>query len=65
MYIDGELILKLPANRVGELVASGKGRPWGPGARVMKQWIAVSEAAGEEWSALTVEARSFVGSLAE
>ena len=60
MYIDRELILKLPASRVGELVASGRGRPWGPGARTMKEWVAVSEAAADEWGALTVEARSFV-----
>jgi hypothetical protein len=63
IYNDGELILKLPRTRVGELVESGKGRPWGPGTgRIMNEWVAVSEAASEHWDALAVEARAFVGS---
>ena len=62
MYNDGELIVKLPIDRVGELIASGEGRPWGPGTgRIMKEWVAVSEAAGDSWSELAVEARTFVG----
>jgi hypothetical protein len=63
IHNDGELILKLPTNRVGELTESGKGRPWGPGTgRIMKEWVAVSGAASEHWGALAVEARTFVGS---
>ena len=63
IYDDAELILKLPANRVGELTDSGKGRPWGPGTgRIMKEWVAVSAAAGEHWPTLAAEARTFVGS---
>jgi hypothetical protein len=34
---DGELILKLPSTRVAELIESGAGRPWGPGAKIMKE----------------------------
>jgi hypothetical protein len=63
IYNDGELILKLPRDRVGELTASGKGRPWGPGTgRIMKEWVAVSAAASGHWQALAAEARTFVGS---
>jgi hypothetical protein len=63
IYNDEELILKLPKNRVGELIESGKGRPWGPGTgRIMKEWVAVPEAASEQWGALAAEARTFVGS---
>jgi hypothetical protein len=63
IYNDAELIVKLPANRVGELTESGKGRPWGPGTgRIMKEWVAVSAAASEDWPALAAEARTFVGS---
>jgi hypothetical protein len=58
----GELILKLPTSRVAELVESGAGRPWGPGARVMKEWVAVSAAASKDWAPLVVEAHAFVGS---
>lgn len=61
IYNDGELILKLPSSRVGELIGSGEGRPWGPGTgRIMKEWVALSEAS-RRWAALTVEARTFVG----
>jgi hypothetical protein len=56
------LILKLPSSRVADLIESGAGRPWGPGARVMKEWVAVSAAASESWPALVVEARTFVAS---
>ena len=65
MHIDGELIVKLPADRVGELIESGQGRPWGPGTRIMKEWVAVPDAASDHWAVLVVEARTFVGSLAE
>ncbi len=33
MLNQGELILKLPSRRVGELIESGEGRPWRPGDR--------------------------------
>ncbi len=55
---DGELILKLPRSRVAELIESGAGRPWGPGTKVMKEWVAVS--VSEAWAPLVVEARTFV-----
>jgi hypothetical protein len=61
MYNDGELIVKLPVDRVDELIASGAGRPWGPGTgRIMKEWVAVSEAVSDSWGELAVEARTFV-----
>jgi hypothetical protein len=56
------LILKLPRDRVEQLIESGAGRPWGPGTgRVMREWIEISEASWNEWPALTEEARTFVG----
>jgi hypothetical protein len=59
---DGELILKLPSSRVAELIESGAGRPWGPGTKVMKEWVAVSAAASDAWAPAVAEARTFVGS---
>jgi hypothetical protein len=59
---DGELILKLPSSRVGELIESGAGRPWGPGVKVMKEWVAVSGASSDVGAPLVAEARTFVGS---
>ncbi|HZT53862.1 MAG TPA: hypothetical protein VE995_05735 [Gaiellaceae bacterium] len=59
---DDELIFKLPAERVEALVASGAGRPWGPGAgRIMREWVAVSGAHRSDWASLAGEARAFVG----
>ena len=58
---DGELILKLPSSRVAELIESGAGRPWGPGTKVMKEWVAARADASEVWAPLVEEARTFVG----
>lgn len=63
IYNDGELILKLSRERVAQLIDSGSGRPWGPGTgRIMKEWVAISEAASGEWAGLAAEARSIVSS---
>ena len=59
---DDELILKLPSSRVAELIESGAARPWGPGARLMKEWVAVSADASGRWARLVAAARTFVGS---
>lgn len=60
---DGELILKLPAERVEALIASGTGRAWGPGTgRIMLEWVAIPGTRHADWAALTSEARTFVGS---
>jgi hypothetical protein len=58
------LVLKLPRNRVEELIESGDGAPWVPGGgKVMKEWVALSTQAIPRWATLVVEAREFVGSL--
>jgi len=57
----GELVYKLPRARVEALVASGKGKPWGPGGkRIMKEWVAVDPADADA-IALAREAKLFVG----
>ena len=59
---DDELILKLPAERVEDLIATGTGHAWGPGTgRIMREWIAIPGAHHAEWAPLTEEARTFVG----
>src|SRR6266516_2036053 len=59
-----ELVVKLPKDRVEELVESGAGRRWGPGEeRVMKEWVVISSSAAPRWPALVREAREFVSSL--
>jgi hypothetical protein len=61
MFMDDRLVVKLPKDRVDELVASGAGRRFDPGhGRVMKEWIAVDPTAIKKWSSLATEARGFV-----
>ena len=61
MLSNGDLVLKLPRQRVHELVASGTGRPFDAGrGRVMKEWVAVPPRDGDEWAKLAEEARQFV-----
>jgi hypothetical protein len=59
--VDGELVLKLPADRVAELVASGAGRPFVSGGRVMREWVRVRPSDEAACTAYVLEARSFVG----
>jgi hypothetical protein len=60
----GRLVVKLPAERVRELVAAGGAVPFTSGGRVMKEWVCVDAppgAAGEAlWRTLTGEARRYV-----
>jgi hypothetical protein len=61
MLSKGELVVKLPKQRVDELVASGTGTPFDPGhGRVMKEWITISPRHGRDWGNFAAEARQFV-----
>lgn len=53
-----DLVLKLPADEVSALLASGDGAPFGNGGRVMREWVAVRP--GADWSSLAERARAFV-----
>jgi hypothetical protein len=62
MILRGELVVKLPKDRVAELSAAGVGAPFDAGkGRPMKEWLAVPPAQGRRWPALVEEARAFVG----
>jgi hypothetical protein len=58
---DGRLVLKLPAGRVAELIAAGRGLPWSAGKPTpLREWVAIpSEEPG--WLDLAIEALAFVG----
>src|SRR5262249_4394502 len=63
MLVRGRLVVKLPRQRVDELVASGDGERFDPGhGRVMKEWLVVDPASGQSWAALAREAMKFVAS---
>ena len=64
MLVRGELVVKLPKQRVAELVEAetarwfdaGKGRP-------MREWASISVARYGAWPGLVAEAYEFVGSI--
>jgi len=62
MLAHGELVVKLPAGRVDELVAGGDAANFDAGkGRPMREWASVSASRSEEWPALVREALAFVG----
>ena len=64
MLYKGNLVIKLPVDRVEELVKSKKGKLFDPGhGRIMKEWVAIKPSSTrEEWLALAQEASKFVSS---
>lgn len=61
MISKGRLVVKLPRQRVEDLVAAHKGVPFDPGhGRKMKEWLALDGTA-LPWVELAREAHAFVG----
>ena len=56
----GELIVKLPATRVQEMIDLGYGQAFAPAGRVFREWVLVQERDDQRWAELLAEARSFV-----
>jgi hypothetical protein len=64
MLSHGELVVKLPAERVAELIAQGAGTPFSAGRGTpMRQWLTVASSA--DWEGLAREALAFVGGPGE
>jgi hypothetical protein len=63
MVSRGMLVLKLPSDRVVELIGSGCGHPFDAGkGRPMKEWLSLSPGRQAGWLDLACEALEFVGS---
>ncbi|HEY6624216.1 MAG TPA: hypothetical protein VIX85_10315 [Acidimicrobiales bacterium] len=61
MSKDGELTVKLPADRCAELVASGSARPFDRGqGRPLKEWVVAANTPEHDWFELANEALAFV-----
>lgn len=56
----GQMVVKLPAARVQELVDQGVGEPFAPAKRVFKEWLAVVGTDEARWRDLLHEAHAFV-----
>lgn len=54
------LVVKLPAARVEELIADGKGEPFSPANKVFKEWVSVPIPDRKEWMSLLLEGIAFV-----
>jgi hypothetical protein len=62
MLADGWLVVKLPSERVSEMLVDGTGRPFSAGkGRPMREWVAVDVDHGELWEELARAALLFVG----
>ena len=58
----GDLLAKLPAARVDELVDAGRAHPFAPAGRRFREWAAISPTRQRSWPALLEEALTFVAS---
>lgn len=59
------LVVKLPRERVAELIAADRGRPFAPAGRVFREWVLLPRTgAGDDarrWRGWLEEAIAFVG----
>lgn len=62
MLVRGELVVKLPREKVADLVASGDGRYFDAGkGKPMREWFVLSPASAKQWLPLAKLAMDFVG----
>lgn len=54
------LVVKLPRERVQELIGQGIGQPFAPAGRVFKEWVSVPKRDRRRWRALLREGIAFV-----
>lgn len=54
------LVVKLPKQRVAELIEQGHGRPFSPAGKVFREWVHIPEPDEEHWLALLHEGVEFV-----
>ena len=57
----GNLVVKLPQQRVAELIDAGEGLAFAPAKKVFKEWVAIPHFDEARWTALIEESVAFVG----
>jgi len=60
-YKGSGLVVKLPRERVSQLIESGVGRPFAPAGRVFREWVAIPKRDRRRWRSLLFEGVAFVG----
>mgnify|MGYP001037323904 CR=1 FL=1 len=66
MFSKGHFVLKLPKERVSELINSGHGLPYDPGnGKIMKEWVIIPEDYAEKWIEYASEAKAFAKTIAK
>ena len=54
------MVVKLPRDRVAELIEKGEGAPFGPAGKVFREWVAIAAPNRRLWSKLLREGIAFV-----
>ena len=63
MFVRGRLVLKLPEDRVDEMIATGHGARFDANKGTpMREWLSLDPASGEPWLPLAREALSYARS---
>lgn len=57
----GDLIVKLPRERVAELIGTGFGKPFAPAGRTFREWVVIDDRDETRCAELIDEACDFVG----
>ena len=66
MLSKGNYIVKLPKDRVSELLSSGEGLPYDPGnGKIMKEWVIIPIEHSDKWIDYASEAKKFAKTLAK
>jgi len=55
----GDLIVKLPHQRIAQLIDEGQALPFAPAGRTFKEWASITERDATTWQSLLGEARTY------
>ena len=55
----GHLVVKLPRERVAELVENGDGDPFAPAGKVFREWVSIPTVDRDLWQTLLAESVDF------
>jgi hypothetical protein len=55
----GDLIVKLPRDRVAQLIDDGLAHPFAPAGRTFKEWATIVERDEDTWRSLLAEAHAY------